>query len=52
MHHGYYPPGQNVDNRQAQIDMIENSLTWAQIPGETGILFACHWYCTVKRKER
>ena len=35
MHHGYYPPGQNVDNRQAQIDMIENSLTWAQIPGET-----------------
>lgn len=32
MHHGYYPSGEKVDHRQAQIDMIENTLSWAGIP--------------------
>eukprot|EP00897_Mesotaenium_endlicherianum_P005760 jgi/Mesen1/5211/ME000258S04299 len=32
MHHGYYPPGKKVDNKEAQIDMIENTLAWAGIP--------------------
>lgn len=36
MHHGYYPPGSKVDNKQAQIDMIEKTLAWAQIPEEEG----------------
>ena len=39
MHHGYYPLGEDgkpvkVDHRQAQVDMIDNVLKWAQVPGE------------------
>jgi len=32
LHHGYYPPGENPpSNRQAQVDMVENILEWAQV---------------------
>jgi len=32
LHHGYYPPGElDKSNRQAQIDMIEESLKWAGV---------------------
>ncbi|GAQ77795.1 S-adenosyl-L-methionine dependent methyltransferases [Klebsormidium nitens] len=33
MHHGYYPKGEKKDHREAQIDMIEETLKWA---GATG----------------
>ena len=35
MHHGYYPKGEKVDHKAAQIDMIDRSLAWAYGPGET-----------------
>lgn len=31
MHHGYYEPGKQVGNQQAQIDMIERTLDWAGV---------------------
>ena len=32
MHHGYYPEGNTrVSNQQAQIDMIERTLSWASV---------------------
>ena len=32
MHHGYYPAdGAQVSNQQAQIDMIERTLSWAGV---------------------
>ena len=33
LHHGYYPVdgGRNVSNRQAQVDMINNVLSWAGV---------------------
>jgi tocopherol O-methyltransferase len=33
MHHGYYEPGKQVSNQQAQIDMIERTLDWAGVTG-------------------
>ena len=32
MHHGYYPEGNTqISNQQAQIDMIERTLSWAGV---------------------
>ena len=38
LHHGYYPPGSPPkSNRQAQEDMIDESLRWAGITGATKV---------------
>src|SRR6476646_9881285 len=37
MHHGYYEPGKQVSNQQAQIDMIERTLDWAGITAVTNV---------------
>jgi hypothetical protein len=29
MHHGYYPTPEYADHQQAQVDMIDNALSWA-----------------------
>ena len=31
MHHGYYPGGAKKDHRQAQVDMIDEVLTWSGV---------------------
>ncbi|MFZ4640770.1 MAG: methyltransferase domain-containing protein [Nodosilinea sp.] len=40
MHHGYYGPqgGHRLDRRQAQIDLIDRCLTWAQVTSADSIL--------------
>jgi tocopherol O-methyltransferase len=40
MHHGYYGAdgSEKKDRRQAQIDLIEELLTWAEVQGASNIL--------------
>lgn len=34
MHHGYYIPEDRTDHKQAQIDLIDEVLKWAEVPEE------------------
>eukprot|EP00240_Pyramimonas_obovata_P006094 CAMPEP_0118924248 /NCGR_PEP_ID=MMETSP1169-20130426/2470_1 /TAXON_ID=36882 /ORGANISM="Pyramimonas obovata, Strain CCMP722" /LENGTH=335 /DNA_ID=CAMNT_0006865341 /DNA_START=51 /DNA_END=1054 /DNA_ORIENTATION=+ len=39
MHHGYYEVGQPVkDHREAQVDMVENALKWAEVESAENVL--------------
>ena len=39
MHHGYYEVGQPVkDHREAQVDMVENALKWAEVESAEHVL--------------
>ena len=41
MHHGYYEPGKQVSNQQAQIDMIERTLDWAGVTAVKNVSTVC-----------
>ena len=55
MHHGYYEPGKQVGNQQAQIDMIERTLDWAGVTAVKNVRVlslacnACHAHVRQRR---
>ena len=38
MHHGYYVPEDRTDHVQAQIDLIDEVLKWAQVENATSVV--------------